>query len=92
LRYQDITIYPTDVHDFDFGLTYRPDNKMSVNFGLKAKFDKNGDLDSLDVEHSMYQPNLALTLTPDPKWSMSAGYTFGHYKSRGPVAVALFDG
>ena len=92
LRYQDITTYPTDVHDFDFGMTYRPDNKMSVNLGLKAKFDKNGDLDSLDVEHSMYQPNLAVTMTPDPKWSMSAGYTFGHYKSRGPVTVALFDG
>jgi len=92
LRYQDITTYPTDVHEFDIKTSYRPDNKMSVNLGLKAKFDKNGDLDSLDVKHSMYQPNLVITMTPDPKWSMSAGYTFGHYTSRGPVAVALFDG
>jgi len=92
LRYQDITTYPTDVHEFDFKTTYRPDNKMSIIAGLKGKYDKNGDLDSLDVEHFSYQPNLVISLTPDPKWAMSAGYTFGHYKSRGPVTVALFDG
>lgn len=92
LRYQDITTFPTDVHEFDVNTTMRPDNKFSVNAGIKFEYDKNGSLDSLDVNHLSYQPNLSLNLTPDPKWSLAAGYTFGHYKSRGPISVALFDG
>jgi hypothetical protein len=92
LRYQDITTLPTDRHEFEFSTTYRPDMKYSLTAGLKGSYDKNGDLDSLDVKHLDLRPNLALTMTPTPKWSMMAGYTFGYNKSRGPVTVALFDG
>ncbi len=92
LRYQDITTLPTDEHQFEFRTTYRPNLKTTMNIGLKASFDKNGDLDSLDVKHSSFQPHLALTMLPNPKWALTAGYTYGLDKSRGPVTVALFDG
>ncbi len=92
LRYQTITTEPTDRHEFEWTSTYRPDPKVNLNLGLRGFYDKNGDLDSLDVEHFSLQPNLAVTLTPEPKWSLTGGYTFYHYKSRGPVTVALFDG
>lgn len=92
LRYQTITTEPTDLHEFAWSSTWRPNMKTSVNVGLKGSYDKNGDLDSLDVEHFTLQPNLALTATPNPRWSLTAGYTYNMTKSRGPVAVALFDG
>ena len=38
--------------------TWRPNMKMSMNLGLKFKYDKNGDLDSLDVNHMSFQPNV----------------------------------
>ena len=53
---------------------------------------KNGDLDSLDVKHSAIRPNLALSVSPIPRWFLMGGYTYQYAKSRGPVAVALFDG
>lgn len=92
LRYQMITTEPTDRHEFTWTSTWRPSLKTSVNLGLRAFFDKNGDLDSLDVKHSSLQPNLSLTTTPNAKWSLTAGYSYNLNTSRGPVAVALFDG
>lgn len=92
LRYQDISALPTDRHEFDIKSTVRAGRNANVMFGIKGSIDKNGDLDSLDVEHLSYQPNLNLTLTPDPRISLTAGYSYQYYKSRGPVTVALFDG
>ncbi|MCP4685632.1 MAG: hypothetical protein GY867_09320 [bacterium] len=92
LKYQNITTEPTDLHEFAWKSTWRPTLKTSVNLGLNAKFDKNGDLDSLDVKHSSFQPHLSLTTAPNPKWSFTAGLTLNSSKSRGPVTVALFDG
>lgn len=92
LRYQMITSEPTDLHEFAWSSTWRPNMKTSVNLGLKGSYDKNGDLDSLDVKHFTLQPNISLTTTPSPKWSLTAGYTYNMNTSRGPVAVALFDG
>ncbi len=92
LRYQAITTEPTQEHIFEWNSQWRPTSKMNVSLGLKGSYDKNGDLDSLDVNHLNVQPYAALNLTPNPNWSFMAGGSFIHYKSRGPVAVALFDG
>lgn len=92
LRYQNITTLPTEIHEFDFDMNYRPVEKTNIRAGLKVKLDKNGDLDSLDVKHSSFQPNIALTVSPGSRWNMTTGYTYNFYKSRGPVTVALFDG
>jgi len=92
LRYQAITTEPTQEHIFEWSSNWRPDNKVNLTIGLKGKYDKNGDLDSLDVNHFSLQPNMAVNLTPNPKWVMSAGGSYSYFKSRGPVTVALFDG
>jgi hypothetical protein len=92
LRYQDITTLPTDEHDFHWRSTYRPSGKVSLGLGLHGSLDKNGELDSLDVEHLNLRPDVSVTLIPDVRWSITSGYTFSHFKSRGPVTVALFDG
>ena len=92
LRYQNITTQPTDAHIFEFSSTYRPTMKTNIMFGIKGQYDKNGDLDSLDVKHLSLRPHATVTLNPNPKWSVLTGYTFGYYKSRGPITVALFDG
>ena len=92
LRYQNITTEPTDYHEFVWSSTWRPDPKVNMVLGARGKYDKNNDLDSLDVEHFSIQPNIALNLTPDPRVVVSTGYTLNYSKSRGPVTVALFDG
>ena len=92
IRYQDITTAPTDYHEFSYRNNWRPSDKLTASTSLKIVYDKNGDLDSLDVEHFKAQPNLALTYMPNPKFSVTAGYTYDYAKSRGPVTVALFDG
>jgi len=92
LRYQNITTVPTDYHEVDLRAEYRPTMKSTLTLGFKGIFDKNGDLDSLDVKHSSFQPSVNLTVIPAATWTMAGGYTFDYAKSRGPVAVALFDG
>jgi hypothetical protein len=92
LRYQDITTIPTDRHELELMSTYHPDNNVNIAFGFKTSYDKNGELDSLDVEHFMFQPNLNVSITPHPQWTLAGGSTYGYYRSRGPVTVALFDG
>ncbi|RKX24022.1 MAG: hypothetical protein DRP45_09135 [Candidatus Zixiibacteriota bacterium] len=92
LRYQSITTEPTDYHEVSLSSTFRPSAKTSLNLKVKGVMDKNGDLDSLDVKHSKLNGNLSLTFMPDLKWTLSGGVSYGMEKSRGPVAVALFDG
>ncbi len=92
IRYQNITTAPTQAHILDLTSTWRPNNKVNLNFGFKAKYDKNGDLDSLDVSHFSMQPSLAVNVNLDQKWAVSLGGSYGYNKSRGPVAIALFDG
>ncbi len=92
LRYQTITTEPTDRMEFEWNSNWRPDSKLGLNVGVRGSYDKNNDLDSLDVEHFTLVPNLNVNLMPTPQFVVTAGYTFNHHKSRGPVAVALFDG
>ncbi len=91
-RYQDITTAPTDLHEITWQSNWRPNLKTSLTLGLKYRYDKNSELDSLDVEHTLLQPHASLTLTPSTRWTMTGGYNYYSYDSRGPVTVALFDG
>jgi len=92
LRYQDITSMPTQVHNFEWRSTWQPSKTYSLNLGVKGKLDKNGDLDSLDVEHTSLVPHAYLNLMPNMKWTVTTGYTYNYDKSRIPIAIALFDG
>lgn len=92
LRYQDITTMPTQVFSFDWNTSYNPNMKFSTIFGVKGNFDKNDDLDSLDVKHTSFIPSVSLQYTPDNIFSMQVGYSYNYDKSRLPVTVALMDG
>ncbi len=92
LRYQNITTLPTDEHRFELRTSFNPKPEYTLNIGVRGSYDKNTELDSLDVNHFAIQPNLNITYVPGAKVSFSAGYTYSYKKSRGPVAVALFDG
>ncbi|MFH2034785.1 MAG: GSU2204 family CXXCH-containing (seleno)protein, partial [Candidatus Zixiibacteriota bacterium] len=92
LRYQNITTLPTMAHIFEWNSTWKPNNEIDINIGLKGSIDENSDLDSLDVKHSSLIPNLALNFRPQSNLSFVLGGTYNMYKSRGPVSVALFDG
>jgi hypothetical protein len=92
LRYQSITTAPTQKHEIDLNIGWHPTAKYIANIGMKFETDKNDDLDSLDVKHSLMRPNFSLTGMPSDKFMFTAGFSYNHYKSRGPVAVALFDG
>ena len=92
LRYQDVTTVPTQAHDFELRATLKPESRYTVNVGVRGNYDKNSDLDSLDVNEFFMQPNLSLTFVASQRTALTAGYTYNYRKSRGPVAVALFDG
>ena len=92
LRYQNITSEPTYKHSFEVSSTYRPEMKYSFTAGLKGTYDKNHELDSLDVQHLTLQPSFNFSVTPNPKWSVMAGVNYTYNRSRGPVTIALFDG
>jgi len=92
LRYQTVTTVPTDEHTFDVQFSYRPEIEYSVNFGVKGSYEKNGDLDSLDVSSFTMRPNVSLNVNPNPKVSLTAGFTYDYRASKGPIAIALFDG
>ncbi|MDF1544124.1 MAG: GSU2204 family CXXCH-containing (seleno)protein [bacterium] len=91
-RYQDIITLPTQSHDIEWSSNWRPNSKVGINLGLKAGFDKNSDLDSLDVKQSSLQPSLSINYSPTSKISLTTGVSYTQYDSRGPVTVALFDG
>lgn len=92
LRYQTITTLPTDDHQIQFSASVIPSAKASLQFGLQGRYDKNGDLDSLDVKHLSFQPTFGLTVTPNDKWSLNAGVSYAYAESRLPVTMPLFDG
>lgn len=92
LRYQSITTEPTDEHIFEWTSRWMPDRKVNLTIGLKGSYDKNGDLDSLDINHLALRPNLNLNINPNMNWSINLGGNYGYYKSSGPITVALFDG
>ncbi len=92
LRYQTITTEPTDKHQFEWKSNWRATDMVNLNLGVRGYYDKNSDLDSLDVKHFSVLPNANINFTPDPRFVATAGYTYNYFKSRGPVAVALFDG
>jgi hypothetical protein len=69
-----------------------PKPDVTIGIGVKGRYDKNGDLDSLDVKHFALVPDVILNYMPGPKWALTTGYTYQYDKSRLPVAVALFDG
>lgn len=92
LRYQAITTEPTDIHKIEWTTNYRPSSRTSMNLKVGASMDKNGDLDSLDVEHKKFNGNASFTFLPNSKWVFTGGANYRFERSRGPVAVALFDG
>ena len=59
LRYQTITTLPTDHHEFNLGGMILASAKASVNLNFRGLFDKNNELDSLDVKQSLIQPAIA---------------------------------
>lgn len=63
-----------------------------IGFGVRTTFDKNSDLDTLDVQHFAMQPNVNLSLQPTNGLWMNGGYSFNYAESRGPVAIPVFDG
>ena len=83
---------PTIKHAFDFKANAKASNKLNLNAGIKASFDKNDKLDSLDVKHTYFQPSVGFSATPAPKWVLAGGYRYNYMKSVGPVAVTMFDG
>lgn len=92
LRYQSITTLPTDRHEANLGGSLVMSPKVSLQWTVKGVYDKNGDLDSLDVKHVSFQPTIGLTLTPNQKRSYAVGYSYTYDKSRLPVTMPLFDG
>ncbi len=92
LRYLNVTTLPTDYHEVDLKTTIRPDTDWSISAGIKTTYDKNGDLDTLDVKHYAFRPNVNLTVTPGEGVTLNGGYTYTYAMSRGPVAVPIFDG
>ena len=79
-------------HEIDAKFGWRLDSKYSANVGLKYVSEKNDDLDSLDVKKTIMRPSLTFTGVPSDKIMFTAGFNMSQEKSRGPVAVALFDG
>jgi hypothetical protein len=92
LRYLNVTSLPTDYHEVDLKTTIRPDADWNISAGLKTTYDKNGDLDTLDVKHYAFRPNVNLTVTPGEGVTFNGGYTYTYSMSRGPFAIPLFDG
>ena len=91
-RYQDITTLPTVKHDIEWGTSWRPSYKVGINLGIKARLYSNNDLGDLDVEQKSLQPSLSVNFAPSSKVSLTTGYSYTQQDSRGPVAIALFDG
>jgi hypothetical protein len=91
LRYLNVTSLPTDYHEGELRGNVRPTDGVNVGIGVKATYDENNDLDSLDVNHFALQPNVNITYNPKENITLTAGYTFNHLTSRGPITVPLFD-
>lgn len=92
LRYGDVTNRPTNEHQVDLSLNFRPDGKVSLSAGLKANLQTNSDNANLDFERTSIQPQASATLSPDPRWQLFAGASYHSDKSNGLAAVAMMDG
>jgi hypothetical protein len=92
LRFLDVTSLPTDAHEVHVKGGWKVNKDLSVNAGLKATYDKNNDLDTLDVQHHGITPDVNLVLIPREGVFFNAGYTYDYQLSRGPITVPLFDG
>jgi hypothetical protein len=92
LRFLDVTSLPTDEHLVHLKGGWRANKEITLNAGLKTVYDKNSDLDTLDVQHFKIQPDINLVLVPREGLFFNAGYTYDYSQSRGPIAIPLFDG
>ena len=92
LRFLNVTSLPTDYHELQLKGGIKATDCLVVNAALRTVYDKNSDLDTLDVHHYLIQPNVNLVMTPCDKVTLNAGYTYDYSKSRGPIAIPLFDG
>jgi hypothetical protein len=92
LRYQNVTTLPTIEHQLQLTGNLQLNRKVGLNANIKLNLDKNTELDSLDVEHTFFQPSLGFNISPDMRWIFAGGMRYQYYKSRGPIAVAMFDG
>ncbi len=92
LKYQEVTTLPTMSHQIEFANNVKLNSNASWNNNIKFKFEKNDDLDSLEVENTFFEPATGITYMPDPRWVLSAGGAYQYFKSKGPVTVAMFDG
>ncbi len=92
LGYGDVTSRPTNEHEVDLSLNFRPDRKVSLSAGLRASLQTNSDNASLDFERTLLQPQLSATASPDPRWELFANASYHRDKSNGLAAVAMMDG
>ncbi len=92
LRYQSITTLPTDRHEVKFDGSYVLGPRVSMLWSVKGSYDRNNDLDSLDIQHVSIQPAVSFSLVMNNKWTNAFGYSYSYEKSRLAVAVPLFDG
>ena len=92
LKYQDVTSLPTIEHDLELTGNLNLNSKVSLNANVQLRLDQNNDLDSLEVEHTFFQPSLGFNIMPTMEWVFSGGMRYQILKSRGPVTVAMFDG
>ena len=92
LRYGNVTNQPTNEHQLDLSLNFRPDRKVSLSAGLKANLQTNSDNTNLDFERTSIQPQASATLSPDPRWQLFASAGYQSDKSNGLAAVAMMDG
>jgi hypothetical protein len=92
LRYGNVTNQPTNQHDADLTLNFRPDLKVSLTMGLKASLQTNDENTNLDYERTMLNPQLSATLNPDPRWELFGNVSYNRDKSNGLITVAMMDG
>jgi hypothetical protein len=92
LRYGEVTNRPTNEHQLNLSLNFRPDRKVILSAGLKASLQANSDNENLDFERTSIQPQASATLSPDPRWQLFASASYQSDKSNGLAAVAMMDG
>ncbi len=92
IRYGDVTNRPTNQHDADVTLNFRPDLKVSLSMNLKASLETNDENTNLDYERIMLKPQLSATLSPDPRWELFGNVSYNRDKSTGLITVAMMDG
>ncbi|KPL02426.1 MAG: hypothetical protein AMJ90_05805 [candidate division Zixibacteria bacterium SM23_73_2] len=92
LRYSQVTNQATMLHGVDLKLNFKPDQKATLSAGIRASLETNSDIDTLDFERTRLQPNLSLTLSPNPRWNLFGNLSYVYDKSNGLAAVAMMNG